>query len=184
MYKTPTKQKTICSHKSKGYYVYRGGTDYHQSENFKKYQIAFFAEKISLARVYNEVTENKLNPTYKYYKYELDFPYNDNSKFLQEKDFIEEIQVLGSTGYNSPYKFNKNTGMYKRVSSSSSVDYDFFSKIKSKYPAAYGVWSGGEVVVFRPEIISNMEEVNYEDELDETPLFIPTIRGKKITLKI
>lgn len=182
MFTTPTKPKpSSLREKSKEYYVYRGGTDYSQSSNYQKYKIAFFAEKISLARVYNEVTENKLNPSYKYYRYELNIPYTDKM-FLQEKDFIKEIQLYGITGENSPYKYNSNTGVYTRVSSSSSADYEFFNIVKNIHTNAIGVWSGGEVVIFDTSIVSTPTMVEYEDSLDETPLFKPVIRGKKLKL--
>tara|TARA_B100001142_G_C13974314_1_gene516190 strand:+ start:191 stop:388 length:198 start_codon:yes stop_codon:yes gene_type:complete len=57
----------------------------------------------SLARVYNEVSENKLNPTANYYRYELSVPYT-SERFLKKDGFMKD---------------NYDNCSYKRINGSS-----------------------------------------------------------------
>ena len=160
MFTTPVKRvpPRVLPHQ----YVFRGGSDYTTSEYFKRYGIAFFAEKISLASAYANPMSNV------FYMYKLTEPYDN---FLTEEDIMSDIQQI--RGDSGPYVYDNRRKKWTRVSSSASDDYEFFKMIKDKY-GKKGICTGGEIIIFDLDVIDGegyvvdyYEWLNKEDHSGE-----------------
>ena len=138
--------------------VFRGGSDFRSSANYKKYNIAFFARKIQDAKAY---TYSGINISNKYYMYELKEPL-DSNKFLTDTNIMEFIKSEKAYGTDQqPYNVNM-----KRDSKDATADYEFFVKVRNKF-GGIGIITGTEVILFE-DIVEETYEVEFYDILDET----------------